>query len=337
MERLAHEEPDAIVHTTENSMPSSDAAKVAELRRLLEHHDYRYHVLDDPEVEDAVYDALYDELKALEDAHPDLVTDDSPTQRVGGAPPRVTEGRHLLPISSLEKVTTAEALEKWGHDVHKRLGTDSRSPGDRAEDRRIGDLARLRAGSVGARGPRGDGERGEDVSRNLRTIDAVPLRVRVDDGEGRPSSSRCGVRSTSPSPGSPGSTRRGWRRGRRRREPAEHGRRVPPQLDPRVTADRPLSLWVYGFGAREETFPDQWEMLRWLRDTGSADPHAERLGTIEEVAGRSRVGGAPRRSRLRDRRDRDQGRRPRPAAPPRRSARAAALGARLTSRLRRPP
>ena len=68
-------------------MPSSDAkAKAAELRRLVDHHNYRYHVLDDPEVADAVYDALYDELKALEDDHPELVTLDSPTQRVGGAP-----------------------------------------------------------------------------------------------------------------------------------------------------------------------------------------------------------------------------------------------------------
>ena len=106
-------------------MPSSDAAKLAELRRLVEHHNYRYHVLDDPEVEDAVYDALYDELKALEDAHPDLVTADSPTQRVGGAPAAgFRKVEHLLPMGSLEKVTTAEALEKWGDDVRKRLGTD---------------------------------------------------------------------------------------------------------------------------------------------------------------------------------------------------------------------
>ena len=106
-------------------MPSSDAAKVAELRRLVEHHNYRYHVLDDPEVEDAVYDALYDELKALEDAHPDLVTADSPTQRVGGEPAAgFRKVEHLLPMGSLDKVAADEGLFKWGEDVRKRLGSD---------------------------------------------------------------------------------------------------------------------------------------------------------------------------------------------------------------------
>ena len=131
VERLAHESRTRSSTPPRSSMPSSDAAKVAELRRLVEHHNYRYHVLDDPEVDDAVYDALYDELKALEDAHPDLVTEDSPTQRVGGAPASgFRKVEHLLPMGSLEKVTTAEALGKWGDDVRKRLGTSpGRSPG----------------------------------------------------------------------------------------------------------------------------------------------------------------------------------------------------------------
>jgi NAD-dependent DNA ligase len=101
----------------------SPAKRAEELRRLVEHHLYRYHVLDAPELSDAAYDALYDELQAIEDEHPDLVTPDSPTQRVG-APP--AEGfrkvEHLSPMGSLEKVTTAEALEKWADDVRKRLG-----------------------------------------------------------------------------------------------------------------------------------------------------------------------------------------------------------------------
>ena len=107
-------------------MPSSSpAARVAELRRLVEHHAYRYHVLDDPELPDAAYDALYDELQALEASHPQLVTPDSPTQRVGAPPAEgFTKVPHLAPMGSLEKVTTTEALEKWADDVRKRLGTD---------------------------------------------------------------------------------------------------------------------------------------------------------------------------------------------------------------------
>ncbi len=104
---------------------SSPDARVEELRRLVEHHLHRYHVLDDPELSDAAYDALYDELQKLEDEHPDLVTPDSPTQRVG-APPAdgFRKVEHLSPMGSLVKVTTAEALAKWADDVRKRLGDD---------------------------------------------------------------------------------------------------------------------------------------------------------------------------------------------------------------------
>ena len=96
-------------------MPRSDpAARAAELRRLVEHHNYRYHVLDDPEIPDGAYDVLYDELSAIEADHPELVTPDSPTQRVGGTPAGgFTKVDHLQPMGSLEKVTTADALQKW--------------------------------------------------------------------------------------------------------------------------------------------------------------------------------------------------------------------------------
>lgn len=108
-------------------MSSSDdsAARAEELRRLIEHHNFRYYVLDDPEVSDAAFDALFDELREIEESHPDLVTADSPTQRVG-APPAAgfVKVEHPQPMGSLEKVTTDEALEKWAEDVRKRLGTD---------------------------------------------------------------------------------------------------------------------------------------------------------------------------------------------------------------------
>ena len=269
-------------------MPSSDAAKVAELRRLVEHHNYRYHVLDDPEVEDAVYDALYDELKALEDAHPDLVTADSPTQRVGGAPAAgFRKVEHLLPMGSLEKVTTAEALEKWGGDVRKRLGTDE--PVAWVIEPKIDGSAISLVYEQGAfvRGAtRGDGERGEDVTQNLRTIDAVPLRVRVD-GDDPPVLLEVRGEVYFPLSGFARFNEAQLAAGKKAApNPRNAAAGSLRQLDPRVTAERPLSLWVYGFGAREGAFPEsQWEMLRWLREHGfRTNPHAERLETIEDVA-----------------------------------------------------
>src|SRR5436190_2161182 len=100
-------------------------ARVDELRAELNHHLYRYHVLDDPEISDAAYDRLYDELKALEEEHPDLITPDSPTQRVGAPPSdKFEKSRHLTPMGSLDKVTTDEALAKWAEDIQKRLDSD---------------------------------------------------------------------------------------------------------------------------------------------------------------------------------------------------------------------
>ena len=270
-------------------VPSSDlASKVEELRRLVEHHNYRYHVLDDPDVDDAVYDALYDELKALEDEHPELVTADSPTQRVGGAPAAgFTKVEHLLPMGSLEKVTTGEALQKWADDVRKRLGTDE--PVAYVIEPKIDGSAISLLYEQGAfvRGAtRGDGERGEDVTQNLRTIDAVPLRVRATDGD---PPALLEVRGEVYFPLS-GFARFNDAQVAAGKKPAPNPRNAAAgslrQLDSRITAARPLSLWVYGFGAREGEFPEtQWEMLEWLREHGfRTNPHAVRLETIDEVA-----------------------------------------------------
>src|SRR6188508_1817862 len=151
--------------------------RIEELRKQVEHHLYRYHVLDEPEISDAEYDRLYDELRALEEEHPELVTPDSPTQRVGApASGRFQKVQHLTPMGSLEKVTTDEALEKWAADVRKRLGTDE--PVAYVTEPKIDGLAISLVYEQGAfvRGAtRGDGTRGEDVTRNLRTVTAVPL------------------------------------------------------------------------------------------------------------------------------------------------------------------
>src|SRR4030081_4083968 len=100
-------------------------ARVEDLRKQLEHHLYQYHVLDEPEISDAEYDRLYDELRALEDEHPELIAPDSPTQRVGApASGRFQKVQHLTPMGSLEKVTDDTGLFKWADDVRKRLGSE---------------------------------------------------------------------------------------------------------------------------------------------------------------------------------------------------------------------
>src|SRR5207302_1303077 len=143
----------------------------------LDYHLYRYHVLDDPEVTDAEYDRLYDELVALEDANPELVTSGSPTQRVGAPPSeKFQKVEHPSPMGSLEKVTTDEALEKWHQDVRKRLGTSDVAY---VTEPKIDGLSinLIYEDGVFVRGAtRGDGRLGEDVTPNLRTIKAIAMR-----------------------------------------------------------------------------------------------------------------------------------------------------------------
>jgi DNA ligase (NAD+) len=269
---------------------SSDGDRADELRRLIEHHIYRYHVLDDPEISDAAYDALYDELQALEIAHPELVTPDSPTQRVG-APPAAgfTKVDHLLPMGSLEKVTTGDALVKWAEDVRKRLGTDE--PVAYVVEPKIDGsaISLVYENGVFVRGAtRGDGSRGEDVTANLRTVDAVPLRMLA-------------VGNVAPPPllevrGEIYFPRSGFRRFNAAQAAA--GKKEAPnarnaaagslrQLNPAITAGRPLSVWIYGAGARTDgTGPDShFAMLQWLRERGfRTNPHVERVESIDEVS-----------------------------------------------------
>jgi DNA ligase (NAD+) len=264
--------------------------RLNELREQVDHHLYRYHVLDDPEISDAEYDRLYDELKALEDEHPDLITADSPTQRVGAPPSeRFQKVQHLTPMGSLEKVTDDESLLKWAEDVRKRL--DSDEPVAYVIEPKIDGLAinlTYEDGVLVRGATRGDGVQGEDVTVNLRTIGSVPLKMR---GDGLPSVAE--VRGEVYMPLS------GFRELNARI--AELGQKLAPnprnaaagslrQKDSSITASRPLAVWVYGVGALEGVrLASHWEELEWLREHGfRTNPFAERLETIEEVAKRCR-------------------------------------------------
>ena len=265
-------------------------ARLDELRAELNHHLYRYHVLDDPEISDAAYDRLYDELKALEDEHPDRITPDSPTQRVG-APlsERFQKVEHLTPMGSLEKVTDDESLFKWAEDVRRRL--DSDEPVAYVIEPKIDGLAvslTYENGLLTRGATRGDGVQGEDVTVNLKTIKAIPLRILGDDAP-----PIVEVRGEVYLPLS------GFRELNERI--AELGQKLAPnprnaaagslrQKDSSITASRPLSIWVYGLGAHERLRPSShWEELEWLRKHGfRTNPFAERLASIEEVAERCR-------------------------------------------------
>src|SRR5215217_3081448 len=243
--------------------------RLDELREQVDHHLHRYHVLDDPEISDAEYDRLYDELKALEEEHPDLITPDSPTQRVGAPPSeRFLKVQHLTPMGSLEKVSDEESLFKWAEDVRRRL--DSDQPVAYVIEPKIDGLAinlTYENGVLTRGATRGDGYQGEDVTVNLRTIPSVPLKMR---GDGLPTVAE--VRGEVYLPLS------GFRELNER--VAELGQKLAPnprnaaagslrQKDSSITASRPLAVWMYGVGALEGVqLASQWETLEWLREHG---------------------------------------------------------------------
>jgi len=266
--------------------PVAPTARAAELREALSRWLYEYHVLDEPSVDDATYDRAYDELVALEQEHPELVTPDSPTQRVGApASSRFEKVRHLTPMGSLEKVTTDEAVAKWVDDVRKRL--DSDEPVAYVLEPKIDGLAinLTYENGVFVRGAtRGDGEVGEDVTVNLRTIPSIPLRLLGDDVpqlvevRGEVYMPLSGFRELNERLVSEG------------KKPTPNPRNAAAgslrQKDPSITAQRPLSVWAYGVGAHDGVeLTTHWQTLGWLRAHGfPTNPFAERLDDVEAVA-----------------------------------------------------
>jgi DNA ligase (NAD+) len=270
-------------------MPSSSAtveSRAAELRDLLNRYLYEYHVLDGPSVSDAEYDRMYDELVALEEANPELVTPDSPTHRVGApASDKFQKVRHLEAMGSLEKVTTDEALTKWADDIRKRLGSDE----DVAYviEPKIDGLAvnLTYEHGVFVRGAtRGDGVQGEDVTPNLRTIKAIPLRMLGDDlpavleVRGEVYLPLSGFRELN--------ERLAGTNQKLAPNPRNAAAGSLRQKNSAITADRPLSTWIYGIGHHDGVdFETQFGMLEWLRGRGfRTNPYAERLESIEAVA-----------------------------------------------------
>ncbi len=268
-------------------------ARYDELRQEVEHHAYLYYVLDQPEISDAEYDKLYRELQELEERHPELRTPDSPTQRVGGEPLKeFAQVRHLQPMLSLANARNIEELLAWDRRNRRLLEADGLGdvPVRYVTEPKIDGLAISLVYENGffARGAtRGNGTVGEDVTVNLRTIHAVPLRLRALEA-GEPVPTVVEVRGEVYLPLA------GFERLNEQRAQAGQPTFANPrnaaagsirQLDPALAAARPLSIWNYGIGASEGLQLDgHWAALTWLREQGfKVSPAVEVHDDIEEV------------------------------------------------------
>ena len=164
-------------------MTEDSAQRAAELRRLLEYHGHRYYVLDDPEISDAEYDELIDELRAIESEHPELCTPDSPTQRIGGVPVSdLVKVNHPQRMLSLANARSADELRAWIQRMRNHLAREGiENPVfEFVAEPKIDGLAMsliYREGVLERAATRGNGEIGEDVTHNIRTIASIPLRL----------------------------------------------------------------------------------------------------------------------------------------------------------------
>jgi len=268
------------------------ARRAAELRAQIEHHAYLYYVLDQPEISDAEYDELFRELQKLEDEFPELRTPDSPTQRVGGRPlEQFAQVRHREPMLSLANARDEDELRAW--DARNRRLLEGRGLDDEpfqyVVEPKIDGLAvslTYRDGILTVGATRGNGLVGEDVTANLKTIHAIPLRLRRD-----PPPSIVEVRGEVYLPLSAFA--------RLNEERAAQG--LPlfanprnaaagsiRQLDPAVAASRPLSIFCYGIGGSEGlTLATHHEALEWLRGQGfRVNPDIALVDSMDEVVAR---------------------------------------------------
>ena len=263
------------------------------LRDTIRDHNYRYHVLDEPTIADAEYDLLMRRLRAIEDEHPELVTPDSPTQRVGNAPSeQFGKVRHPQPMLSLANALDGDELRAWYTRIRRLLGPDEQIA--YVVEPKIDGLAMAltyQDGRIAVAATRGDGTTGEDVTPNVRTIQSIPLRLRTPAGGG-------GIPSDLPQTIEV--------RGeiymriadfeRLNATQAEAGEKVFAnprngaagslrQLDPQITAGRPLRFFAYGVGPIAGVrLTSQWQTLEYLRALGfPVNGDITRLEDFDEV------------------------------------------------------
>jgi DNA ligase (NAD+) len=271
--------------------PAETARRVAELREVIRRHDHLYYVLDSPAISDAEYDELLRELRLLEEAHPDLITPDSPTQRVGSEPlAAFAQVRHLEPMLSLANAKDDAELSAWYRRVTKLIDDAGFAAGEPAFvlEPKIDGLAislRYEGGVLRTAATRGNGTVGEDITQNVRTIPAAPLMVRPDEAavptvfEARgeaylPLSAFEALNEQRVAAGEPTFA-----------NPRNAAAGSLRQLDPRVTASRPLSIWFYGVGyVEDDPFETHSQVLDWLQRRGfRVNPASRRVRGLSAV------------------------------------------------------
>jgi DNA ligase (NAD+) len=265
--------------------PKKPAARAAELREVLDRYNYRYHALDDPEVPDAEYDRLMSELRALELEHPDLLVADSPTQRVGAAPVAAFGAvKHRVAMLSLDNAFSEEEVRDFDRRIHERLGTSD--PIRYSAEPKLDGLAisaRYEKGLFVQGATRGDGETGEDITQNLKTIKALPLKIR---GGNAPRVLEVRGEVFMPLAGFKRFNQEAIARGEKAFvNPRNAAAGSLRQLDPKMTAARPLDVFIYGVGIIEggELPPYHSETLKQLRDLGFKICPQSRL--VESIEG----------------------------------------------------
>ena len=271
------------------SAANQDQARASELRRLLSHASHAYYVLDAPELEDPVYDRLYRELLELEAAHPELITPDSPTQRVGGTPAAAFSSvEHRIPLLSLDNAFSSEELEAWYGRLLKVLDREAGTALPMVGELKIDGNALALSyenGLLVRAATRGDGERGEEITANVRTIASVPLRLLLPHppawlevrGEALiPDATFAAINAE---------------RVERDEAPFANPRNACAgtlrQLDPKVVAARRLDFFAYTLHLPPDPPQgprSQWECLQWLQRAGfKVNPNAELLPDLAAV------------------------------------------------------
>ncbi len=258
--------------------------RAKQLRKQIEYHNYRYYILDKPEITDAEYDKLFDELVELEKRFPELVTLDSPTQRVG-APPLEKFGtvRHALPMLSLNKATTAEEFNDFHRRVSELLANKGGEINYTVEPKFDGLAVELiyKNGLFVTGSTRGDGITGEDVTVNLRTINSIPLRLNnapvLLEVRGEVIMFKSQFNKLNEN------------RLRAGEEPFANPRNAAAgsvrQLDSKITASRPLQFFAYGIGTISGmSFNSHFETMMYLKQIGFiVNEHISKLDNIKEV------------------------------------------------------
>jgi DNA ligase (NAD+) len=241
--------------------------RIEDLREQVRYHNRRYHIEDAPEISDAEYDALYAELEALEAEHPELVTPDSPTQRVGGEPLEgFEEVRHAVPMLSLANARKTEDLREWDARVRRLLGPDEEPR--YVTELKIDGLAvslRYENGRFARGATRGNGMVGEDVTQNMRTVRAIPDRLDDEPPDVLEPRGEVFMRLAD------------FEKLNRRQEaegkppfanPRNAAAGAIRQLDSRITASRPLTIFLYGVGEGGEAYESHSSMLDALKSYG---------------------------------------------------------------------